>query len=90
MSDDEDLEYEEFLSMSDEQTDAMLERMMKEHEDNLRKLNPRQLYRYRRCDGCEQNAAEAAYERFCSDFHDGGNTSFKTLQQQQIEAKRLK
>lgn len=42
------------------------------------------------CEDCEQNAAEAAYERFCSDFHDGGNTSFKTLQQQQIEARRLK
>lgn len=42
------------------------------------------------CDDCEQNAAEAAYERFCADFHDGGNTSFKSLQQQQIEARRLK
>ena len=42
------------------------------------------------CEDCEQNAAEAAYERFCEDFHDGGNTSFKSLQQQQIEARRLK
>jgi hypothetical protein len=38
------------------------------------------------CDDC----AEAAYERFCESFHDGGATSFKTLQQQQIEARRLK
>jgi hypothetical protein len=42
------------------------------------------------CENCRQNAAEAAYERFCSDFHDGGNVSFKSLQQQQIEARRLK
>jgi hypothetical protein len=42
------------------------------------------------CDDCEQNKAEAAYERFCEDFHDGGATQFKTLQQQQIEAKRMK
>jgi hypothetical protein len=42
------------------------------------------------CDDCEQNKAERAYERFCEDFHDGGNTSFKSLQQQQIEARRFK
>lgn len=42
------------------------------------------------CDDCEQNAAEAAWERHCEAFHDGGATQFKTLQQQQIEARRLK
>lgn len=42
------------------------------------------------CHSCADNAAEDAYERFCADFHDGGNTSFKSLQQQQIEARRLK
>jgi hypothetical protein len=42
------------------------------------------------CEDCEQNAAERAYERFCGAFHDGGDTSFKSLQQQQIEARRLK
>lgn len=42
------------------------------------------------CEDCEQNAAEAAYERFCSDFHDGGNTSFRSLRDQQIEARRFK
>jgi hypothetical protein len=42
------------------------------------------------CDNCEQNAAEAAYERHCEDFHDGGCTRFNSLQQQQIEARRLK
>lgn len=42
------------------------------------------------CDDCEQNAAEAAYERHCEDFHDGGCTRFNTLQQQQIEAMKLK
>lgn len=42
------------------------------------------------CDDCEQNAAEAAWERHCEDFHDGGATQFKSLQQQQIEARRLK
>ena len=36
------------------------------------------------CHSCADNAAEAAYERFCEDFQ------FKTLQQQQIEARRLK
>ena len=42
------------------------------------------------CDECEQNAAEAAYERHCEAFHDGGATQFKSLQQQQIEARRFK
>jgi len=42
------------------------------------------------CDDCEQDAAEAAYERHCEDFHDGGCTRFNSLQQQQIEARRLK
>lgn len=42
------------------------------------------------CEECEQNAAERAWDRFCEDFHDGGNTSFKSLQQQQIEAQKLK
>jgi ribosomal protein L37AE/L43A len=42
------------------------------------------------CDDCIQNAAEAAYERHCEAFHDGGSTQFISLQQQQIEARRLK
>jgi hypothetical protein len=42
------------------------------------------------CHSCADNAAERAYERFCEAFHDGGDTSFKSLQQQQIEARRLK
>ncbi len=42
------------------------------------------------CDDCQQNAAEAAWERHCEAFHDGGSTSFKSLQQQQIEARRFK
>jgi len=42
------------------------------------------------CDECEQNAAEAAWERHCEDFHDGSCTRFNSLQQQQIEARRLK
>ena len=42
------------------------------------------------CEDCEQNAAEAAYEQLCADFHDGGSTRFVTLQEQQIAARRLK
>lgn len=42
------------------------------------------------CDDCLQDAAERAWERHCEAFHDGGDVSFKTLQQQQIEARRLK
>ncbi|MDB5584851.1 MAG: hypothetical protein JWR80_10027 [Bradyrhizobium sp.] len=42
------------------------------------------------CDNCEQNAAEAAYERHCEDFHDGGCTRFNSLISQQIEAQKLK
>jgi hypothetical protein len=42
------------------------------------------------CDDCAQNAAEAAYERHCEDFHDGGCTRFNSLLDQQIEARRLK
>ena len=42
------------------------------------------------CEDCEQNAAEAAWERLCADFHDGGSTRFVTLQELQIAARRLK
>jgi ribosomal protein L37AE/L43A len=42
------------------------------------------------CDNCEQNAAEAAYERQCEDFHDGGSSRFITLEQRMSEARRLK
>ena len=42
------------------------------------------------CTDCRDNEAEAAWERHCSDFHDGGSTKFISLQQQQIEARRFK
>jgi hypothetical protein len=42
------------------------------------------------CEDCEQNAAEAAWERHCEDFHDGGSTRFISLEQQQAEARKLK
>ena len=42
------------------------------------------------CTDCLQDAAEAAYERHCEAFHDGGSTRFITLQQQQIDARRFK
>lgn len=52
--------------------------------------NPENDYGEYVCDDCTQNAAEAAYERHCEDFHDGGCTSFNSLQHQQIEARRFK
>lgn len=48
MIDDDDLDWEEFMEMSDVQTDAMLQRLMKQHEDSLNRMTRRQLYRYRR------------------------------------------
>jgi hypothetical protein len=42
------------------------------------------------CEDCQQNAAEAAWERHCEDFHDGGCTRFISLEQQQADARRLK
>lgn len=39
------------------------------------------------CDDCEQNAAEAAYERQCESFYGGGHCS---LAQQQADARRFK
>lgn len=42
------------------------------------------------CHPCADNAAEAAYERHCEDFHDGGCTRFNSLEQQQEAARRLK
>ncbi len=42
------------------------------------------------CDDCEQNAAEAAWERHCEAFHDGGAAGFISLEQQQADARRLK
>jgi len=42
------------------------------------------------CDDCTQNAAEAAWERHCEDFHDGSSTRFKSLEEIQAEARKLK
>jgi hypothetical protein len=42
------------------------------------------------CIDCQQNAAEAAWERHCEDFHEGGSTRFISLEQQQADARRLK
>jgi hypothetical protein len=42
------------------------------------------------CDDCEQNRAEAAWERHCEDFHDGGCTRFNSLRDDQAAARRLK
>lgn len=52
--------------------------------------NPENEYGEFICADCEQNAAESAYERYCEDFHDGGSTRFRSLQDQQIEAMKLK
>lgn len=52
--------------------------------------NPENEYGEFICVDCEQNRAEAAWERHCEDFHDGGSTRFITLQQQQESARRLK
>jgi hypothetical protein len=41
-------------------------------------------------DNYRSNEAEAAWERMCEDFHDGGNTSFVSLRDRQIEAMKLK
>jgi len=40
------------------------------------------------CDDCEQNAAEAAWDRFCGNFY-GGNDPL-TIREQQEAARRLK
>lgn len=42
------------------------------------------------CDNCLQNRAEAAYERYCEAFHDGGADNFVTLAQRQESARRFK
>lgn len=42
------------------------------------------------CHSCADNAAEAAWERHCEDFHDGGCTRFNSLLDQQNEARKLK
>ena len=42
------------------------------------------------CQSCVDNANEAAYERHIESFHAGGATQWKTLIQQQIEAKQMK
>ena len=52
--------------------------------------NPEDCYGEIVCASCLGNAAEAAWERHCEAFHDGGSTSFKSLQQQQIEALKIK
>jgi hypothetical protein len=41
---------------------------------DCRTLNPENECGEFICDDCEQNAAEAAYERQCEDFHCGGGS----------------
>jgi hypothetical protein len=52
--------------------------------------NPEDDYGEFICDDCLQNTAEAAWERHCEDFHDGGCTRFISLEQQMADARRLK
>lgn len=52
--------------------------------------NPEDDYGEFICIDCQQNREEAAYERHCEDFHDGGCTRFNSLRDQQIEAMKLK
>jgi hypothetical protein len=52
--------------------------------------NPENEYGEHVCVNCEQNAAEAAYERHCEAFHDGGATQFISLADRQAEARKLK
>ncbi len=52
--------------------------------------NPENDYGEYVCAECVQNAAEAAWERHCESFHDGGSTQWRSLQDQQIEARKLK
>jgi hypothetical protein len=54
--------------------------------------NPENEYRENICDNCLQNAAEAAWERHCEDFHDGGSTApWPDIERlRQIEAQKLK
>jgi len=52
--------------------------------------NPENEYGEFICTSCVENTAEAAYERHIESFHDGGATGWKSLQQQQIEAMKLK
>jgi hypothetical protein len=52
--------------------------------------NPEDDYGEIICDNCARNHAEAAWERLCEDFHDGGCTRFNSLRDQQIEARKLK
>jgi len=47
--------------------------------------NPEDDYGEHICDNC----AEAAWERMCEDFHDGGS-AWPSLREQQIAARRLK
>lgn len=43
------------------------------------------------CEDCAQNKAEAAYERMCEDFHDGGSTAWPDAERKRMEeARKLK
>jgi hypothetical protein len=42
------------------------------------------------CTDCRDNESERAWERHCQDFHDGGSTKFRSYQDIQAEARKLK
>ena len=52
--------------------------------------NPENEYGEFICIDCEASANEGAYERQCESYHDGGDTSWLALQEQQIAARKLK
>lgn len=43
------------------------------------------------CLDCQSDEAEAAYERMCEDFHDGGSTAWPDAERKRMEkARKLK
>jgi hypothetical protein len=82
--DDDDLEWEEFMEMSDAQAAAMLDREMKKYEASLKLLNRQQLYRYhrsRRLDLCLQQ------RKLAKQFPDIFNPMLRATQRRLLEAR---
>jgi hypothetical protein len=48
MSEDEDIDWDDWMAMSDKQQDAILDNSMREYQNKMDSLSPLELYRHRR------------------------------------------
>lgn len=87
-TDDDALDWEEFQGMSEDQIDALHDRLLKEYSDNLDRMTPRQLYehhRRRRLDLCRRQRRLIRQMPYMDVFREMLRKTQRRLVEQRIE-----